>query len=205
MTWTVTDNGTPPQTLTENLAITVTAVNNAPVLNNAKSPALAAAVENSGAPSGSVGTLVSSLVGFASANSQVGNVTDVDSGALLGIAVTAASTSNGTWLYSTNNGTTWSPLGSVSNSNARLLAADANTRIYFQPKANYTGTIASAITFRAWDQDQRQQRRPCQYFEQRGPQRLLLGHRHRQHHGERPLANDAALLRLLGQTAAARF
>jgi hypothetical protein len=32
------------------------------------------------------------------------------------------------------------------------LAADANTRLYFQPAANFNGTIASAITFRAWDQ-----------------------------------------------------
>ena len=31
LTWTVTDNGTPPQTLTETLAITVTAVNDVPV------------------------------------------------------------------------------------------------------------------------------------------------------------------------------
>ena len=40
----------------------------------------------------------------------------------------------------------------MANNNARLLAADANTRLYFQPNANYNGTLASAITFRAWDQ-----------------------------------------------------
>jgi hypothetical protein len=32
-----------------------------------------------------------------------------------------------------------------------LGAADANTRIYFQPNANYNGTVANVITFRAWD------------------------------------------------------
>ena len=152
LTWTVRDNGTPAQTLTENLAITVTAVNDAPVLDSTKSPLLSAENENAGAPSGPVGTLVSSLVDFASPSGQVDNVTDVDSGAQLGIAITAASTSHGSWWYSTNNGTNWRSLGSVSNSNARLLAADANTRIYFQPNANYSGTLASAITFRAWDQ-----------------------------------------------------
>ena len=79
-------------------------------------------------------------------------MTDPDTGALLGIAVTAADVTNGSWFYSTNNGSSWSALGSVSGSSARLLAADANTRLYFQPNANYNGTIASAITFRAWDQ-----------------------------------------------------
>ncbi len=132
--------------------ITVNAVNDAPVLNNSKSPTLTAQNEDCGAPSGAVGTLVSSLVDFASPAGQVDNVTDVDSGALLGIAVTAADTTNGSWYYSTDNGTNWSALGAVASNNARLLAADANTRLYFQPNANYHGTLATAITFRAWDQ-----------------------------------------------------
>ena len=137
---------------TDVIDVTVTAVNDAPVLDNSKSPALSAQNEDSGAPSGAVGTLVSSLVDFASPAGQVDNVTDVDSGALLGIAVTAADTANGSWFYSINGGTNWNALGAVATNNARLLAADANTRIYFQPNANYNGTLATAITFRAWDQ-----------------------------------------------------
>ncbi|HQX52611.1 MAG TPA: DUF4347 domain-containing protein, partial [Planctomycetaceae bacterium] len=126
--------------------------NTAPVLDSAKSPALTSLNEDSGAPSGSVGTLVSSLVDFASPSGQVDNVTDPDSGALLGIAVTAADTTNGSWFYSTNSGTNWNALGAVASNNARLLASDTNTRLYFQPNANYNGTLASAVTFRAWDQ-----------------------------------------------------
>ena len=99
-----------------------------------------------------MGTLVSALVDFTSPAGQVDNVSDVDSGALLGIAVTAADTTNGAWWYSTDNGASWNALGAVANNNARLLAADANTRLYFQPNANYSGTLASALTFRAWDQ-----------------------------------------------------
>ena len=38
----------------------------------------------------------------------------------------------------------------VSDNSALLLAADADTRLYFQPNANFNGT--SSITFRAWDQ-----------------------------------------------------
>jgi hypothetical protein len=68
-----------------------------------------------------------------------------------GIAITAADTTNGTWFYSTNGGTNWSALVGVSNTNARLLAANADTRLYFQPTANYNGTLTGVITFRAWD------------------------------------------------------
>ncbi len=127
------------------------ASNNAPVLDTTKNPALSAINEDAGTPSGAVGSLVSSLVDFASPAGQVDNITDADSGALLGIAVTAADTSNGAWWYSTNGGTNWNALGTVSNTSARLLAADANTRIYFQPTPNFAGSIANAITFRAWD------------------------------------------------------
>ncbi|MEI2769104.1 MAG: cadherin domain-containing protein [Nitrosomonas sp.] len=94
---------------------------------------------------------MSSLVDFASPAGQVDNVTDSDSGALLGIAITAADTANGSWFYSTDNGTNWNALGSVTNTSARLLAADGNTRIYFQSNADYNGSVPSALTFRAWD------------------------------------------------------
>ncbi len=137
---------------TVDATITVNAVNDAPVLDNSQSPALNAQNEDSGAPSGAVGTLVSALVDFASPAGQVDNVTDVDSGAVLGIAVTAADTTNGSWYYSTDNGTNWNALGAVANNSARLLAADADTRLYFQPNADYHGALATAITFRAWDQ-----------------------------------------------------
>ncbi|MEA3207025.1 MAG: hypothetical protein QOE70_82 [Chthoniobacter sp.] len=131
---------------------TTASPNQAPVLDSSKSPALTAINEDAGAPSGAVGTLVSQLVDFATPAGQVDNVTDADAGALLGIAITAADTTNGTWFYSTDGGANWNALGAVSAASARLLAADASTRLYFQPNANYNGTLANAITFRAWDQ-----------------------------------------------------
>ncbi|MDZ8069957.1 MAG: DUF4347 domain-containing protein [Nostoc sp. DedQUE08] len=102
--------------------------------------------EDALAPVGTVGTLVSSLVSLGS------NVTDPNTGAVTGIALTGTNSSYGTWWYSINNGANWYQLGTVSESSARLLAADANSRIYFQSSANYNGTISNAITFRAWDQ-----------------------------------------------------
>ncbi|MEQ1829122.1 MAG: DUF4347 domain-containing protein, partial [Pirellula sp.] len=152
-----TGGGTAPATDQRNVSRSYLAdvgayeANAAPILDSSKSPVLTAQNEDSGAPSGTVGTLVSSLVDFLSPSGQVDNVTDSDSGALLGIAITAVDTTNGSWWYSTNGGTNWSSLGSVSESNARLLAADADNRLYFQPNANYNGTVAAAITFRAWD------------------------------------------------------
>ena len=131
-----------------------------------------------------MGTLVSGLVDFAVPAGQVDNVTDVDSGALLGIAVTAADTTNGAWWYSTNNGASWNVLGAVASNNARLLAADANTRLYFQPNANYNGTLASAITFRAWDQTSGSKRHAGRHHQQRRHDGLLHGHRHRQPDGQ---------------------
>ena len=134
------------------LTLDVTPVNDAPVLDNSKTPVLAAIYEDAGPPSGAVGTLVSALVDFAMPAGQLDNVVDIDPGPLLGIAVTAADAGNGSWWYSNNNGGSWSALGAVSDSNARLLAADLGTRLYFQPNADWNGTLASAITFRAWDQ-----------------------------------------------------
>ena len=66
------------------VTITVNAVNDAPSLNNTKSPVITAISEDPGAPSGVVGTLVSALVDFASPSGQVDNVTDIDSGPSLG-------------------------------------------------------------------------------------------------------------------------
>ncbi|MCL4800525.1 MAG: tandem-95 repeat protein [Burkholderiales bacterium] len=127
------------------------ASNTAPVLDAGMSPALAPVAEDAGAPVGAVGTLVSQLVDFAVPAGQVDNVTDPDAGALLGIAVVGADTANGAWWYSLDDGASWSVLGAVSDASARLLAADGTTRLYFEPNADYEGTLSSALTFRAWD------------------------------------------------------
>ncbi|MDE1149917.1 MAG: DUF4347 domain-containing protein [Azospirillaceae bacterium] len=131
--------------------ITVTSINDAPVLDATKSPAFTSEPQTStAAPSGTVGTLVSSLVAI---GSGISNVTDPDVSAATGIAITATDTSHGTWWYSTNGGSTWTAVGTVSNTSALLLKADANTRLYFQvADSTYAGTLTSAITIRAWDQ-----------------------------------------------------
>jgi ELWxxDGT repeat protein len=123
-------------------------INSAPLLDVTKSPALNSVAANSGNPVGKVGTLIDGLVHL---SGSLKNVSDANAGAATGIAITAVSTTSGTWFYSTNNGLTWLTLGSLSTSNAKLLAADGQTRLYFKPNAGFKGSIVQAITFRAWD------------------------------------------------------
>ena len=120
---------------TASASLIVTDVNDAPVLTPA-APTLPGltdgAINNNG-------VLVGSLYG--------GNYTDVDTGALKGIAITSLNSGNGTWQYSLD-GTTWSNVGTVSASSALLLRASDHVR--FVPDG-INGTSAS-VTFRAWDQ-----------------------------------------------------
>ncbi|TAN46355.1 MAG: hypothetical protein EPN21_20685, partial [Methylococcaceae bacterium] len=145
LTFTVADNGGTSNggvdTLTQNLSITVNAVNESPVLSDTV-VMLGTLAEDAGAPSGAVGTLVSALVGAS-------NVSDAD-GSGLGLAITGVN-ANGTLYYSINGGSTWAQVGAVSPSSARVLYADSDTRLYFVPAANYSGTLGDAFTFKAWD------------------------------------------------------
>ena len=138
--------------ITGSKAMTGIPVNDAPVLDASKSPTLVNINKNAAAPVGAVGTPVSSLVDFFVPSGQIDNITDVDSGALLGVAIVGTDTTHATYYYSVDNGITWSALGAVSNSSARLLAASASDRIYVQPNSGFSGAISTAITFRAWDQ-----------------------------------------------------
>src|SRR6185503_4967897 len=94
-------------TATETASITVTPVNDAPVLDNSGNMSLTAIAEDDTV---NAGTLVTDIIASAGGD----RITDVDAGAVEGIAVTAADTANGSWQFSTNNGTSWTALGSVS-------------------------------------------------------------------------------------------
>jgi hypothetical protein len=139
----VTDDGSPALSTTTSIAISLNDVNDAPVLDNSGAMALQAI---SMGQTNNSGTRIADLLASAGGN----RISDEDAGAVQGIAIIGADTSHGNWQYSLDNGATWLALGSVSNGSARLLSA--NARIRFQPGLLYTGTIANAITFRAWDQ-----------------------------------------------------
>jgi ELWxxDGT repeat protein len=138
-------------TASDSAAITITAVNDAPVLDTFRTPALAAILEDASTPAGPVGTLVNAIIVTAG---SLKNVSDGDVGAVAGMAIVGADVSKGSWYYSLNNGTTWTTLGTVRMTGARLLAADGAARLYFKPKADFNGSIYSALSFRAWDRTQ---------------------------------------------------
>ena len=106
------------------------------------SPALNAVEEDSGVPVGAVGTLVSDLL--------ENRFSDID-GDLPGIAITETNLRGSALYYSTDGGTNWSDVGTVSETSARMLYADSNTRLAFTPAANFSGSISDVVTLKAWD------------------------------------------------------
>lgn len=120
-------------------------VNAAPVLDTSGNPTLPNVSQDATSPNGvTISQLISSLGGT--------GITDTDTGALRGIAVTGVNNSNGTWQYSPDGGSTWVSFGAVSTTNARLLADNSTTRVRFVPNAGFNGTVTQGLAFRAWDQ-----------------------------------------------------
>ena len=117
--------------------------NQAPTLTGTNSN-LPAIFEN---PVSNPGQLVSAVLSGLGGSSVSDTV-----GSRQGIAVTAADSSNGTWQFSLNGGTSWQGFPAVSNTAALTLASNSSTRIRFVPNANYSGS--ATITFKAWDQSQ---------------------------------------------------
>jgi hypothetical protein len=129
-------------TFTQTFNILVNPVNDRPVLDVTGTPMLPyTPTAGKVLP---VGGLVSDLTRF---------ITDVDAGALKGIAVLGADTAKGQWWYNLTGGSTesdWKLIPAVSESNALLLADDGNTRVRFVPVKGFTGF--ASLTFKAWDQ-----------------------------------------------------
>jgi VCBS repeat-containing protein len=124
------------------IKVTITGTNDAPVLANTTLN-MAAVLQDSGVtPVGAVGMLVSNLVG---------GVTDADTGAAKGIAITGFDSAKGQLYFSTNGGADWTEISSVSEGSARLLAADADNRVYFRAATGIKGAVDNSLTFRAWD------------------------------------------------------
>ncbi len=122
-------------------SIVVSGVNDAPVLDNTGNMTLVSINEDQTTNSGqSVASIISSTGGD--------RITDVDSGATEGIAITATTNGNGFWEYSTNNGLSWNAVGSVASNSALLLRSTDLVR--FVP--NGENATTGDLTFRAWDQ-----------------------------------------------------
>jgi hypothetical protein len=117
------------------VTVTVRGVNDAPVLDVSKSPALSS-IEEDIAPSANKGNTVAEIL-------SDNPITDPDGTAVKAIAVTAVDNSHGYWQYSTNSGSTWNDFTDVRGQEesfedeARLL--DSQHRIRFVPNPDYPG------------------------------------------------------------------
>ena len=140
-TFQVQDDGGGANTdLTANtMTIDVAAVNDAPVLDNSGFLTLTTITEDDTSNSGN---LISEII----ASDGGDRITDVDAGAVEGIAILGLSSGNGTWEY--NIGSGWTAVGSVSDTSSLLLRA--SDRLRFVPDGMNADT--AFVTFAAWDQ-----------------------------------------------------
>ena len=118
------------------VTVTLTAVNDAPILRATPAPVFTAIAEDSTDPAGDT---IASIV-------RDGSIEDPDGITVKSIAVVGTSTGTGVWQYRTAD--EWLDFGVVSSTRARLLTAAA--RIRFVPNADYHGP--ATLSFRAWDQ-----------------------------------------------------
>ncbi|MCC6573915.1 MAG: hypothetical protein IT462_08990 [Planctomycetes bacterium] len=119
----------------DSFTVTVNAVNDAPVLDVSASPQIVALRGAAPIPY-EIGDVVRALI------------TDVDTGALEGVAITSAS-GDGQWQYSTDGGTNWTDFPAGIAESAALLLDDDND-VRFVPDAGAAGT--ATLLYRAWDQ-----------------------------------------------------
>jgi uncharacterized delta-60 repeat protein len=126
---------------TQTLSITVQNTNDAPVLDNTGNLTLTTITEDQ---TNNSGQTVASII----ASDGGDRITDDDSGAVEGIAITAISNGNGYWQYSINGGSSWSTMFSISGNTSLLLRSTDYVR--FVP--NGQNATTGSLTFRAWDQ-----------------------------------------------------
>ena len=123
-------------TAIETASLTVTPVNDAPRWLSTTPVPLGSISNTVNSPS----YLVSSLLS--------GQVSDADSGALQGIAITAMTpAAAGTLWYQLSGSTVWKQVTAVSTSSALLLPS--NAKLQFRPAAGFVGSFRTS--FRVWD------------------------------------------------------
>jgi large repetitive protein len=135
----------------QTILFSVTAVNDAPLIETVIDPTLPTINEDALAPtSGIVGaTIVSDLIQSGYGLSNYADADDPSAAIPGGLAITGIN-ANGTLHFSTDGGATWQTVESgLSESNALVLSLDSY--LFFQPNADFNGDLADALTFRGWD------------------------------------------------------
>ncbi len=125
-------------TTTDTASLTVSSLNDAPVLTPAN-PSLGGAVPGTPKTINLTGSFINNGAGTTT-------ITDVDTGATVGGIALVGVVGPGTWEYSLD-GATFSPVGTVANTSALLLPKTA--RLRYTPSSNSAEN--ASITYRAWD------------------------------------------------------
>ncbi|BBB28359.1 DUF4347 domain-containing protein [Neptunomonas japonica] len=123
--------------VSNNVAITVTAANNAPTVGGGSLPGITEDLTNP------AGETISNLFS--------GSFNDVDAGSSMsGVLITnnPENASQGTWQYSTDTGSNWYNIGNIAYPNS--LALDTSTSIRFVPSTDYNGS-PDVLSLRALD------------------------------------------------------
>jgi hypothetical protein len=135
----VTANDSKSGTVFDDFHLSLSNVNDAPVLSPG-APSLPS-IQSTVTSATDAGQLVSTLIG--------GRVTDAD-GDPVGIAITGTTSgAGGAWQFATDGGTWTNVPAGTSATSPLLLNADADTRVRFLPTTNATST--PTITYKGWD------------------------------------------------------
>jgi VCBS repeat-containing protein len=134
---TTTNGGTSPfSTATDKVTLAVASINDAPVMTPDHMTLLPITEDDVGNAGQPVWTFLCHAI------------SDVDNGAVQGIALTGTTDGNGHWEYSLDGGSSWLAVGGVGENAALLLKADDFMRFVPDEK---NGTSAT-LTYHAWDQ-----------------------------------------------------
>ncbi|GAG47028.1 unnamed protein product, partial [marine sediment metagenome] len=103
----------------------------APVLDNTGTMTLTNVVEDDTDPAGdTVADIIDSATGD--------RITDLDGGAVEGVAVIGVDNTNGTWQYETGGG--WTAFGALTAANNSAVLLNPAASIRFVPDGNYNGS-----------------------------------------------------------------
>jgi VCBS repeat-containing protein len=143
-TYTVSDTGGESDIATVN--ITVSGINDAPVLDSKSDDMILEAIYEDVSDADNPGTLIADII----SSSEIEDpITDPDADAAEGIAVIGADTENGIWQYAPDSEGDFIDFPENLDEEKAVLLNDT-ARIRFIPDLNFNGT--AEITFRAWDQ-----------------------------------------------------
>ena len=136
-------NATPFSSGSDTASLTVTALNDAPVLTPAN--------HSMGSTTSATAITINLSGTFINHGAGTTTITDVDQNALVGGIALTGMTGKGTWEYSIDNGASFQSLGALAIGPAHALLLSSSAQLRYTPDVGHSSEMAS-IQYRAWDQ-----------------------------------------------------